>query len=123
MRVLVADDDPDIVALVRIPLERAGHEVLSAGDGEQAWTVIVESAPDLAVLDVSMPHLDGLALTRRVRANPTAAALPILILTAAVQAADAERALVAGATDYVSKPFSPKALTERIEALLDQVAT
>ena len=117
-RILVADDDPDIVDLLRIRLEMAGHEVTTAPDGEAAWAAALAGSPDLAVLDVSMPRLDGLELTRRLREHPGTAALPILVLTAAVQAADAERALAAGATAYVRKPFSPKALVARVEALL-----
>ena len=121
-RVLVADDDPDIVGLLRIRLEKAGHEVVTAADGEQAWSAVCERAPDLAVLDVTMPRLDGLALTRRLREAPATAALPIVVLTAAVQPADAELAIAAGATAYVKKPFSPKELVARVEALL-QAAT
>lgn len=122
-RILVADDDPDIVGLVRIRLERAGHEVVGAPDGEAAWSRVLEQVPDLAVLDVSMPRLDGLALTRRLRGHGPTAALPIVVLTAAVQAADAEEAIAAGATAYVKKPFSPKELVARVEALLAQPAT
>jgi DNA-binding response OmpR family regulator len=121
-RVLVADDDPDIVALLRIRLEKAGHEVVTASDGEQAWGVVCDRTPDLAVLDVTMPRLDGLALTRRLREAPGTAALPIVVLTAAVQPADAEEAIAAGATAYVKKPFSPKELVARVDALL-QAAT
>ena len=120
--VLVADDDPDIVALVRLRLERGGHVVSVAADGEQAWSVILAGRPDLAVLDVTMPRLDGLELTRRLRADARTAQLPVLVLTAAVQAADAQRALAAGATEYVKKPFSPKALLARVDALLAAAA-
>ncbi len=116
--VLVADDDPDIVGLLRIRLEKAGYEVVSAADGEAAWDSVLERLPDLLVLDVSMPRLDGLELTRRLRGHAETARLPIIVLTAAVQAADAERALAAGATEYVKKPFSPKALVVRVEELL-----
>lgn len=119
-RILVADDDPDIVDLLRIRLEMAGHQVVTVPDGEAAWSAVLAAVPDLAVLDVSMPILDGLALTRRLREHPGTAALPILVLTAAVQAADAERALAAGATAYARKPFSPKALVARVEALLPE---
>lgn len=117
-RVLVADDDPDIVGLLRVRLEKAGHEVVTAGDGEQAWTAALGTRPDVAVLDVSMPRLDGLALTRRLREGAETAELPIVILSAAVQPADAEEAITAGATAYVKKPFSPRELVARIEALL-----
>lgn len=118
IRVLVADDDPDIVSLVRLRLERAGYLVSVAADGEQAWSAILADLPDLAVLDVTMPRLDGLELTRRLRTDARTAGMPIVVLTAAVQAADAQRALAAGATEYVKKPFSPKALVARIDALL-----
>ena len=121
-RILVADDDPDIVALVRIRLEMAGHEVVTAPDGEAAHALVLERRPDLAVLDLSMPRVGGLELTRRLRAAPETAELPIVILTAAVQKADGEAALAAGATAYVKKPFSPKELVVRVEALLAQAA-
>lgn len=121
-RVLVADDDPDIVTLLRIRLEMAGHEVIGARDGEEAWALVLAGPPDLLVLDVTMPRLDGLALTRRVRLHAATATVPIVVLTAAVQPADAEDAIAAGATAYVKKPFSPRELAARVEALL-QVAT
>lgn len=116
--VLVADDDPDIVALVTIRLERAGHEVLPARDGEEAWTLVQERVPDIAVLDVTMPRVDGLELTRRLRAHPPTADLPILVVSAAVQDSDRRAALAAGADEHVRKPFSPKALAARVDALL-----
>ena len=117
--VLVADDDPDIVALLRIRLELSGHAVLTAADGAQAWSAVLAGPlPDVAVLDVTMPRLDGLELTRRLRGHAPTAELPILILTAAVQPEDVDRALAAGATAYAKKPFSPKALVARVEELL-----
>lgn len=116
--VLVADDDPDIVALVRIRLERAGHEVLEARDGQEAWELVQDRVPDLAVLDVTMPRLDGLALTRRLRAHAPTAGLAILVVSAAVQESDLRAALDAGADAHVRKPFSPKALAARVEELL-----
>lgn len=121
-RVLVADDDPDIVALVAIRLGMAGHEVVTAADGEQAWSAVLHAVPDLAVLDVSMPRVDGLALTRRLRAHAATAELPIVVLTAAVLTADAEAAVAAGASAYVRKPFSPKELVARVQGLLDEAA-
>jgi len=116
--VLVADDDPDIVALVRIRLERAGHEVRTARDGEEVWAAVQERVPDLVVLDVMMPRLDGLTLTRRLRAHAPTSTLPILVVSAAVQESDQHAALDAGADAYVRKPFSPKALVARAEELL-----
>ncbi|MBA2347848.1 MAG: response regulator [Solirubrobacterales bacterium] len=118
-RVLVVDDDPDIVDLLRLRLELAGHTVRTASNGELGWEAILDEVPDLAVLDVSMPRLDGLSLTRRLRGHAETAGLPILVLTAAVQTADAENAIAAGATAYAKKPFSPKALALRVQAMLE----
>ena len=116
--VLVADDDPDILALVRFRLERDGYEVLSAPDGEMALDLALARTPDLAVLDVMMPRLDGYELTRRLREHGPTTGIPIILLTARVQEPDLERGFEAGADDYVTKPFSPQALGERVQAAL-----
>jgi DNA-binding response OmpR family regulator len=116
--VLVADDDPDILALVRFRLERDGYEVLSAPDGETALDLALARTPDLAVLDVMMPRLDGYELTRRLREHGPTTGIPIILLTARVQEPDLERGFEAGADDYVTKPFSPQALGERVQAAL-----
>jgi DNA-binding response OmpR family regulator len=116
--VLVADDDPDIVALVRFRLERDGYEVLSALDGETALDLALARAPDLALLDVMMPRLDGYEVTRRLRLHGPTTTIPIILLTARVQEPDVERGIEAGADDYVTKPFSPQALGQRVQAAL-----
>jgi DNA-binding response OmpR family regulator len=116
--VLVADDDPDILALVRFRLERDGYEVLSAPDGETALDLALARTPDLAVLDVMMPRLDGYELTRRLREHGPTTGIPIILLTARVQEPELERGFEAGADDYVTKPFSPQALGERVQAAL-----
>jgi two-component system phosphate regulon response regulator PhoB len=116
--VLVADDDPDILALVRLRLERDGYEVLSAPDGETAFDLAIARMPDLALLDVMMPRLDGYELTRRLRDHGPTAGIPIILLTARVQEPDVAQGLAAGADDYVTKPFSPQALGERVQAVL-----
>ena len=116
--ILVADDDPDIRALVAFRLERAGYEVLSAGDGEEAYAAAQERTPDLAVLDAMMPKLDGYELTRRFRADAATARMPIVMLTARVQEADVQRGFDAGADDYIKKPFSPQELRARVQAVL-----
>ena len=116
--VLVADDDPDILALVRFRLERDGYEVLSAPDGETALDLALARTPDLALLDVMMPRLDGYEVTRRLREHGPTTTIPIILLTARVQEPDVERGFEAGADDYVTKPFSPQALGERGQAAL-----
>jgi DNA-binding response OmpR family regulator len=116
--VLVADDDPDILALVRFRLERDGYEVLSAPDGETALDLALARSPDLALLDVMMPRLDGYEVTRRLRAHGPTATIPIILLTARVQEPDITHGFEAGADDYVTKPFSPQALGQRVQAAL-----
>jgi DNA-binding response OmpR family regulator len=116
--IVVADDEQDIVELVAIGLERAGYVVHRADDGEQALVLIREHRPDVAILDVAMPKLDGFELTRQLRSDPETSEIKIMLLTARVQESDVNAGLAAGAHDYVSKPFSPKELQERVAALL-----
>ena len=116
--VLVADDDPDMLDLVTFRLDRAGFEVLQARDGQEALEAALERTPDLCVLDVMMPRLDGYEVTRRLREESATRSVPIILLTARVQEADLQRGFESGATDYVKKPFSPKELRARVEALL-----
>jgi DNA-binding response OmpR family regulator len=116
--ILVADDDEDILGLVRFRLTRSGYTVAEAHDGEEALRVLAERQPALAVLDVGMPKLDGLEVTRRIRADPATARMPVILLTAWVQEADVQRGFEAGANDYVRKPFSPMELAARVKALL-----
>jgi DNA-binding response OmpR family regulator len=116
--VLVADDDPDIRSLVVLRLERSGYEVVAAGDGEEALATALERNPDLALLDVMMPKLDGYEVTERLRREDATRHLPVILLTARVQETDIARGLEAGADDYVTKPFSPTELRARVQAVL-----
>jgi DNA-binding response OmpR family regulator len=116
--VLAADDDPDILELVAFRLERSGYTVLQARDGEEALRLALEKKPDLAVLDVMMPKLDGFELTRRLRAEEATSRMPIILLTARAQDADVQQGFDAGADDYIRKPFSPQELRTRVQAIL-----
>lgn len=116
--VLIADDDPDILMLVRFRLERAGYEVVSAPDGRAALDLALARGPDLAVLDVMMPRLDGYEVTRELRRHEATRGMPVILLTARVQEADVQRGIESGADDYVPKPFSPQELGERVQAAL-----
>jgi DNA-binding response OmpR family regulator len=116
--VLVADDDVDIRELVTYRLTRAGYDVISASDGQEALELAVSRAPDLCVLDVMMPKLDGLELTRMLRAQEATARTPVILLTARSQEIDVERGFDAGADDYLRKPFSPDELGARVRAVL-----
>jgi DNA-binding response OmpR family regulator len=116
--ILVADDDPDIRSLVELRLEKSGYDVVAAGDGEQAFATALERAPDVALLDVMMPKLDGYEVTQRLREHEATRHLPIILLTARVQETDIARGVEAGADDYVKKPFSTNELRDRVQAVL-----
>jgi DNA-binding response OmpR family regulator len=116
--VLIADDDPDILSLVKLRLERSGYDVVSAGDGEQALERARAQTPDLALLDVMMPKLDGYEVTARLRQEEATRHLPVILLTARVQESDIARGVEAGADDYVKKPFSTHELRDRVQAVL-----
>lgn len=115
MKILVVDDDPRLRELVSITLERAGYQVVTARDGQMALTHAMREAPDLVVLDVGLPELDGLEVCRRLRARSD---VPILFLTARDDEIDRVLGLELGADDYVTKPFSPRELVARIKAIL-----
>ncbi|GAB3685534.1 response regulator transcription factor [Actinocorallia lasiicapitis] len=114
-RVLVAEDDPKQARLIRLYLEQEGHSVLVVGDGRSALAEARDHAPDLVVLDLMMPGLDGLQVCRTLRAE---SAVPILMLTARSTEDDQLRGLDFGADDYLTKPYSPRVLAARVRALL-----
>jgi DNA-binding response OmpR family regulator len=118
--VLAADDDEIILGLVVYRLEHSGYRVITASDGEEALRLALEHRPDLAVVDVMMPKLDGYELTRLLRSHDETREMPIILLTARVQEADVDRGLGAGADEYLRKPFSPEELRLRVQALLAQ---
>lgn len=115
---LVADDDEDILALVVYRLEQADYDVASATNGAEALTLARERIPDLAILDVMMPKLDGYEVTRQIRAHDETRGVPVILLTARVQEADVTRGFEAGADDYMKKPFSPQELRARVQTIL-----
>jgi two-component system alkaline phosphatase synthesis response regulator PhoP len=116
--ILVVDDEPHIVRLVRDYLERAGLVVLTASRGDEALRVARTRHPDLVVLDLGLPGVDGLDVTKALRREPATAALPIIVLTARGDESDRIVGLELGADDYVTKPFSPRELAARVKAVL-----
>jgi two-component system OmpR family response regulator len=115
MKVLVADDDPQVREVIVLALERAGFSAITAADGQAALRNARREAPDLLVLDIGLPEIDGLEVCRRLRAET---ALPILFLTARDDEVDRVIGLEIGADDYLTKPFSPRELIARIKAIL-----
>jgi two-component system, OmpR family, alkaline phosphatase synthesis response regulator PhoP len=117
-RILVVDDDKSIVKVLRAYLEQSGYQVLTAADGEEALHILRHERPDLVVLDLMLPHRDGWEITRIVRADRVLAALPIIMLTARIEATDKIVGLELGADDYVTKPFNAREVVARVSALL-----
>jgi DNA-binding response OmpR family regulator len=117
-RILVADDDVDIRELVEFKLSTLGHDVVAVADGAAAIDACQVERPDLAVLDVMMPGVSGLDAIRAIRADPALADLPVILLTARAQESDVETGFDSGADDYITKPFSPRELAARVQALL-----
>jgi len=118
--ILIVDDEPPILDLVRFTLEDADVRVVEASDGVEALVVARRVRPDLILLDVHMPRLDGLEACRQIRRDPALARTPIVMLTAAGQEADRARGREAGADEYLTKPFSPLALLALGEALVPE---
>ena len=118
--VLVADDDGDILHLVKYSLEAGGCDVLGALDGEEALRVALERSPDLAVIDARMPKLDGHELTRRIRESEATATTRVLLFSASVRGQSVALGFASGADDFLEKPFSPDDLVARALALLDR---
>ncbi|MBI1843837.1 MAG: response regulator [Actinobacteria bacterium] len=117
-RVLLVDDNPVILDLLVLNFELEGFTVLQARDGAQALGLAREERPDVVVSDVMMPEMDGLKLTAALRADPVTSAIPVMLVSAEAQASDIRAGLAAGAGDYVTKPFDPFELIDRVNRLL-----
>jgi diguanylate cyclase (GGDEF)-like protein len=117
-RVLVVDDDVDVARFIEVNLRLEGFDVTVAHDGQEALEVIADELPDLALLDVMMPRIDGVELCRRLRSDPLTASLPVIMLTAKSLSADKVVGLTAGADDYIIKPFDTLELIARVRSTL-----
>jgi len=115
VRVLVIDDEPDVLLLCRVNLEFAGHEVLEAPDGERGMELAGSARPDLIVLDVMLPNRDGLSVLRELGERPDTRDTPVVVLTAKAREEEQLQGWRAGAAEYVTKPFAPLALKETVE--------
>jgi len=122
-RILIAEDEPHIFQLVEFRLQRLGHEIYWARVGEQALALAGAHAPDVIMLDVMMPILDGFQVLKRLKANPETKAMPVIMLTARGQESDIVSGIEGGASGYVVKPFSFPELIARVNAALAQGST
>lgn len=120
-RVLVVEDEPDIQKVIRMSLKVRGvNEVIIASDGEECLAVVNRVRPDLILLDVTMPKLDGYQTCRLLKANPETQRIPVIFLTASAQKFEEEMGLQVGASGYLTKPFDPMTLHEQIIGLLER---
>ena len=117
-RILIVDDEPNIVVPLEFLMRREGYDVAVAGDGQAALDALEAGAPDLVILDVMLPKLNGFEVCRRIRADPRWARLKVLMLTARGRDQEVEKGLGLGADAYVTKPFSTRELVARVRALL-----
>ena len=121
-RVLVVDDEPDVLLLCRLNLEQRGHEVLEAPNGDVALERAREGAPDVVVLDLMLPGMDGYQVLRSLRGDERTSGIPIVVLTAKSLQADRERSRELGAAAFLTKPFLPEELCDMVDRVLGRQA-
>ncbi len=117
-KILIVDDEKQLVSLVSLHMKMSGYEVLSANDGEEALSIIKEERPDLIILDLMLPKIDGWEVCKRLRAESRMGNIPVIMLTARSESADKLKGFECGADDYVTKPFSPRELVARVKRVL-----
>ena len=116
-KILAVDDEKHIVRLIQVNLERAGYEVVTAGDGKEALEKVKSENPDMIVLDVMMPYMDGFEVLRTLKADQATRDIPVIMLTAKAQDADVFRGWQSGVDSYLTKPFNPMELLSFIERI------
>ena len=120
-KILVVDDEKDIIELVRYNLEKEGFKVISAMDGEKALEIVSREEPEIIILDLMLPGIDGLDVCRELKRNDPTSSIPIIMLTAKGEESDIVIGLGLGADDYITKPFSPRVLVARVKAVLRRI--
>jgi len=118
--VLIVDDESYIVKSLSFVMKNAGFETCSAGDGEEALQKLDEMVPDLVILDVMMPKLDGFEVCKAIRANPAWSSIKIIMLTAKGRDTEREKGLALGADDYLTKPFSTRDILKRVQEMMNE---
>jgi two-component system phosphate regulon response regulator PhoB len=117
-KILIIEDEPDILEVIQYNLEREGHKVVACRNGEQGLSRIRTDNPDLVILDLMLPGMDGVEVCRQVKADPITRGIPVIMVTAKSEESDVVLGLGIGADDYISKPFSPRELVARVNVVL-----
>ena len=120
-KILVVDDERHIVRLVQVNLERAGYEILTAYDGVEALEKVKSESPDMVVLDVMMPRMDGFEVLKNLQADPSYQDIPVIMLTAKAQDADIFKGWASGVSSYLTKPFNPRELLVFVERIFQSL--
>ena len=120
MRILIVDDDADLIEGLRWYLEAEGFQVIAASDGEAAIETFRKERPDLVILDIMMPKMDGYETCKRLKSDDATRGIPVILLSAKGRNVDQKMGFEVGADDYITKPFSPRKLVERINVILNQ---
>lgn len=120
-KILACDDEKHIVRLVQVNLERAGYQVVTANDGKEALQKVADENPDLVVLDVMMPYMDGFEVLQNLRRNPSTRDIPVIMLTAKAQDADVFKGWQSGVDCYLTKPFNPMELLSFVKRIFDSM--
>ena len=120
-KILAVDDEKHIVRLVQVNLERAGYTVVTANDGKEALQKVADENPDLVVLDVMMPYMDGFEVLQNLRRNPSTRDIPVIMLTAKAQDADVFKGWQSGVDCYLTKPFNPMELLSFVKRIFDSM--
>ena len=119
-KILIAEDEQDIRTLIQFTLQFAGHDVVAFKDGQEAWENAETESPDLIMMDVRMPRMDGFTACRNMKSNPATKDIPVVFLSAKGQEAEINDGFDAGASEYLLKPFAPNDLTLRVNELLQK---
>ena len=119
-RILVVDDEPNILKLISFILKSNGYEAIEANSGSECLEKLKKERPDLIILDVMMPGMDGFEVARKISSNPEISGIPILMLSSRAQFEDKMRGIESGATDYVTKPFNKEDLIQKVKECLEE---
>ena len=122
-RVLIVDDEPDVLRLVALRLKKSGYEILAASDGKEGFDIISSEKPDLVLLDLRLPNMDGVDICKQVKNDEVLRHIPIILFTATSDIEVADKAKEAGANDYMVKPFEPDELLEKISGIIQDKQT
>ena len=118
--ILIVDDDFNMIRLITYNLNKNGYEIFSAGNGKEAWKILLELPIDLVITDLEMPEMDGYELCRKIHSNPDLKKVPIIVVTCKTKPEDLEKSFACGIKEFITKPFNPKELIKTVGEILNE---